>query len=278
MAGRTRRVVIAGGLALAGAGAFGAMLPRGARSNRPTHTLPLVGVNLASAEFGSNVPGRHGHDYVYPDASEVQYFADLGFNCLRLPFLWERLQPELDAAFDAAERARLEQLVAAMTARGMTAVIDPHNYARRRTAADKWSREHLIGSAAVPTRAFLDFWRRLTGLFKDNPRVTFGLMNEPYDMAATQWLEIANATIAAIRSVGARNLILVPGTAWSGAHSWIASGNAVLERISDPLANFAIEVHQYFDDNSSGTSPDVVSGVVVPSGCRPSNPGHASAA
>jgi endoglucanase len=32
----------------------------------------------------------------------------------------------------------------------------------------------------------------------------------------------------------------------------------VMLDVVDPLSNFAYEVHQYLDDNSSGTSPDVV--------------------
>ena len=45
-------------------------------------------------------------------------------------------------------------------------------------------------------------------------------MNEPHDVPATQWLASANAAIAAIRETGATNLVLVPGTIWTGAHSW----------------------------------------------------------
>jgi endoglucanase len=251
----TRRAFIGAGMAIAGSGAIG--LP--ASGSEPTHSLPLVGVNLASAEFGQ-VPGRYGHDYMYPSSQEVDYFAGLGFNCLRLPFLWERLQPDLNAAFDSEEKALLERLVADVTRKGLTAVIDPHNYARRRVREDDWSHEHLIGSPTVPTESFLDFWRRLAEMFTDNERVILGLVNEPFDISAAQWLEIANRAIAAIRSSGARNLIAVPGTQFSGAHSWLRSGNTALEGVIDPLNRYVIEVHQYFDHDSSGKSPEAMSG------------------
>jgi endoglucanase len=251
----TRRAVIGAGMGIAGGSAIGLL----ASSKTPVRAPPLAGVNLAGAEFGQ-VPGRYATDYLYPSAEHVNYFARLGFNCLRIPFRWERLQPDLNGTFDPKEQELLEGLVADITRRGLTAVIDPHNYARRRVRADDWSQDHLIGSPAVPTETFLDLWRRLTALFKGNEKVIFGLMNEPYEIPAPQWLQIANRAIAAIRRAGGTNLITVPGTAWTGAHSWLSSGNTALEGVVDPLNRFAIEVHQYLDQDSSGTSPEAMSG------------------
>lgn len=63
-------------------------------------------------------------------------------------------------------------------------------------------------------------------------------------------------SIKAIRWVGAAQLILIPGTSWTGAHSWISSGNADVwaHFIGDPLNNFAFDMHQYLDADSSGTN------------------------
>jgi hypothetical protein len=68
--------------------------------------------------------------------------------------------------------------------------------------------------------------------------------------------------LGAIRGTGARNLVLVPGVNYSGAHSWLRSGNAVFADVADPGKNFALEVHQYFDADSSGTHPEAVSGTI----------------
>ncbi|MEZ5923166.1 MAG: glycoside hydrolase family 5 protein [Hyphomicrobiaceae bacterium] len=220
----------------------------------------MCGINLAGAEFGDIVPGEHGTDFMYPTAANVAYFADLGFSCLRVPFRWERLQPELGSPLDIAELDRLLGLVSEITSRGLTAIVDPHNYARRRIAADGWAAEHLIGSEHVPSEAFASFWRQLAIFLIDNERVALGLMNEPYGLSADHWLKIANGAIAAIRDIGAEQLLLVPGTRYSGAHSWLGAGNAAMSGVIDPLNHFAIEVHQYFDGNSSGTSSEVVSG------------------
>jgi endoglucanase len=82
-------------------------------------------------------------------------------------------------------------------------------------------------------------------------------MNEPNTMSTDLWVADANTAIAAIRATGAKNLILVPGNAWTGAWTWLSSsygtpnGTALLG-VVDPANNFAFEVHQYLDTNGSG--------------------------
>jgi endoglucanase len=131
-------------------------------------------------------------------------------------------------------------------------VLDPHNYARYHG--------ELVGSDAVPDSAFADFWRRLASEFVDDERVAFGLVNEPSELGddgTENWLVSANAAIRAIRETGADNLVLVPGNAWSGGggwtQDWYGTPNAdVLGEVEDPANNFAFEVHQYLDEDSSG--------------------------
>lgn len=223
----------------------------------------LRGVNLAGAEFGE-VRGKFGEAYIYPSIETIDYFAAEGFTSVRLPFRWERLQPVLNQPFDAEELVRLKATVKAMRDVNMRVVLDPHNYARYD--------QQVIGSEAVPHSAFADFWKRLAAEFSDDGDVIFGLMNEPYDMPTEQWLTAANVAIAEIRTSGAKNLILVPGNAWSGAHSWMGEGygganGVVMLGVVDPADNYAYEVHQYFDDDFSGTknncsrAPDAIAAV-----------------
>jgi endoglucanase len=216
-----------------------------------------AGVNLAGAEFGdANLPGTYGIDYTYPTAAEVDYFLAKGMTILRVPFRWERLQQSLGAPLDPTELARLDTFVSYATGAGMTVIIDPHNYARYHG--------DLIGSAAVSRAAFADFWSRIAAAYATNPRVVFGIVNEPHTMATEDWLAAANDAIAAIRSAGAQNLVLVPGNAWTGAHSWLQSwygtpNATVMLGVVDPGNNFAFEVHQYLDADFSGTSQTCVS-------------------
>ena len=219
----------------------------------------LRGVSLAGAEFGQLVPGQHGRDYIYPGASDFKFCAAQGFNVVRLPFKWERLQPDLNGSFDTDEWTHIAAAITTASKLGMSLIIDPHNYARRRIRNNDFTEDYMIGSQAVPVSAFTDFWKNLAGRCKDERHVIFGIMNEPADIGAVDWLAIANATLAAIRETGATNLVLVPGVAYTGAHSWYRAGNTVMGGIRDPADNFAIEVHQYLDDDSSGTTGDTVS-------------------
>ncbi len=228
----------------------------------PVRSAPTLytGVNLAGAEFGEGVlPGTYGTDYTYPTHGEVDYFTAKGMNTFRLPFRWERLQPTQNAAFNAAEQARLDDFVDYATTKGAFVVLDPHNYARYFGT--------IIGQGNVPASAFADFWTRLANRYKNNRKVIFGLMNEPHDMPTELWRDDANAAIAVIRAAGAANLILVPGNGYTGAHSWLQNwygtpNGTVMLTVSDPLNNFAFDAHQYLDGDSSGSSEICVSPTV----------------
>jgi endoglucanase len=92
-------------------------------------------------------------------------------------------------------------------------------------------------------------------MHKNYPNVFFGLMNESNQQTAEQWYKRAVPAIKAIREAGATQLILIPGTGWTGAHSWNSTGNPAVWTgfKGDPLNNFAFEMHQYLDIDSSGT-------------------------
>jgi endoglucanase len=142
------------------------------------------------------------------------------------------------------------------TGQGATVIIEPHNFQRYYPDPGNFqqSAQGLVGSA-VPDAALVDFWTKLADHYKNNGRVIFNLMNEPAAVSATQLLNTTNQVIAGIRSTGATNRLHVPGTSWTGAHSWISSGNAAtMINVVDPAKNFVFEAHQYFDFNSSGTA------------------------
>lgn len=213
--------------------------------------LPWVGgVNLAGAEFaGGTIPGVYGMTYIYPSTAHVDHFIDAGMRVFRIPFRWRRIQPTASGPLDMAELGRLRALTSHITGRGAYVVLDPHDYARREGA--------FVGSPELPNAVLADLWTRLAREFSADSHVWFGLMNEPNGLPATQWLGAANASIAAIRTAGATNLILVPGVRWTGAHSWLSGGEgsnaAVMSGVVDPADHFAFELHQYLDSDSSGT-------------------------
>lgn len=230
--------------------------------------LNYTGVSLSCAEFGSKIPGLYNKDYTWPTQAEVTYFTGLGMNILRVPFMWERLQSKAMGGFDAAYLGNLTTVVDWITKAGAAALIDPHNYARYYGK--------VVGEAGsgVTEQALADLWKRLADVFKDNEKVIFAVMNEPNTMKTEDWLKDANAAAAAIRATGAKNLLTIPGNAWTGAHSWAenwygTSNSVVMLNFKDPLDNYVFEVHQYLDSDSSGGHPDCKSETVGAEGMQP---------
>lgn len=238
---------------LTGAAVF---LPAGSMDTAQMGPAPrYYGVNLASAEFAPHkVPGVAGQDYIYPTRETAAPFAAMGMNSIRLPILWERLQPNPMGPLDAAELARLDASLADLGGFRQV-IIDVHNYARFR------GKPLSRGEGAAP---LADLWTRLAARYKDRPQIAFGMMNEPHGISAREWRSIADTTAAAIRRTGATNLILVPGAHWSGGHSWNNGGGddnnaAAMAGFTDPAGNFVYEIHQYLDRDSSGSNPGCTS-------------------
>jgi aryl-phospho-beta-D-glucosidase BglC (GH1 family) len=191
-------------------------------------------------------------------------------NIVRLPFLWERLQPTMNGAFNSSYLSLLQSSVAALRATGATVLLDVHNYNKRNIDnGASWS-TMAIGTSNVPVAAFSDLWSKLATLYKDDQGVVFGLMNEPtggYDsngqsMTTAQWVINANEAITAIRATGALNWITCTGNFYTGAWSWTtskdgngsgpaSSTNAVaMLNVKDSLNKTVIEIHQYLDIKS----------------------------
>jgi endoglucanase len=220
----------------------------------PAGTFKYVGVDLSGLEFGTGIyPGVLNTNYVEPTHAEIDYYASQGMNVIRLPFDWERLQPVMNGPLNQQYLSLIDDVVSYAGSKGITVDLDLNNFGLY------YGNE--VGSAAVPNSAFANVWSQLAGHFASTSNVMFGLMNEPHEQTASQWLTSANDAIAAIRAAGATTQeILVPGTDWTGGESWESSGNAsVMSGIVDPDMNFAYEIHQYLDADSSGTSTSVVS-------------------
>jgi endoglucanase len=222
-----------------------------------TPGVQLLGVNLSGAEDGNPVTGVMNYNYVYPTTSEIDYFASLGLNTIRIPVAWQRLQPTEGGALSTTQIAQLQTLVAYAATKGMTVDIDLHNYGAG-FGAD-------VGTTQTPDSAFANFWGQMAETFKNSPNVIFGLMNEPNSQTPAAWAVAAQDAVNAIRATGASQEILVSGSDWDTASSWISSGNAAtVGAITDPDNNVVFEVHQYFDQGSSGTTTNVLSPDIGP--------------
>nr|WP_120993344.1 glycoside hydrolase family 5 protein [Stutzerimonas urumqiensis] len=216
--------------------------------NKPSGAdIMLVGVNLSAAGFGpSVVPGLHGRNYSYPAESYYKKYADHGLKLVRLPFLWERIQPKLNTELNAQELARLMQSLDFAQKHGVKVILDLHNYYRYYGK--------LIGSSQVPISSFVGVWERLAQRVLNHPAVYgYGLMNEPHSTNG-QWPQAAAAAAKAIRSIDKQRWIYVAGDRWSSAFHWPYYNTKLIEDpfMRDPKNNLVYEAHMYIDKDFSG--------------------------
>ena len=204
--------------------------------------LQMIGVNQAGAEFGRGV-GVYNKDYTYPGAKQFDYCQAKGLKVIRLPFKWERIQPQLAQPLAEAELARLDAVVRLARERNLKLILDMHNYARYEGK--------VIGTAEVPNAAFAKVWALLAEHFRDEEAIfAYGIMNEPHATNGL-WPAAAQACVDGIRTVDTKHTILVCGDGWSGAHSWPSANGTFL--LTDPANNLVYEAHQYFDHDNSGS-------------------------
>ncbi|VUC35424.1 unnamed protein product [Clonostachys rosea] len=205
-----------------------------------------TGSNEAGAEFGDKkLPGRLGINYIWPKNESIDTLAKTGMNTFRIPFKMERLVPKnLNGPINETYFNGLQKTVTHITDKGLYAVIDPHNYGR------------YYGKVITNVTGFGAWWTTVATRFKNNRLVIFDTNNEFHGMKNELVRDLNQAAINAIRAAGATTqYIWVEGNAWSGAHSWVSSGNgASLVNLTDPFNRTIYQMHQYLDIDSSGTS------------------------
>lgn len=206
----------------------------------------LFGVSIAGAEFTEGrLPGTLGVDYVYPDDSaRFRYFHEHGLTLVRLPFRWERVQPEAFGELSREDVAGIRAVLNAAEANGEQVILDLHNYGRydgRPLSRDDAAR-------------FADVWRRLAEAVQGYPAL-FGyeLMNEPHDLpgGSETWAYLAQVATDAIRTRDRTSWVLVPGYGWQSAQAW-PQNNRTLD-VHDASDRLMYAAHEYFDRDGSGT-------------------------
>ncbi|RDB15906.1 Endoglucanase 1 [Hypsizygus marmoreus] len=238
-----------------------------------------AGINESGGEFGVfapvdmpgfGLPGRFGVDYAFINKTTVDIFVDReNINFFRVTFLMERMCPlslGLGSRFNETYFSEYADAINHITiAKGVYALIDPHNYMRYNDPSMQPFTGSVIGDTSDPTAAttqqFREFWKEIARRFVHNPKVIFGINNEPHDMPTQLVLENNQAAIDGIRAAGARQLILAPGNGFTGGHSWTQLTGAAgdlpssnfMNKLKDPLRNTAIDVHEYLDVDFCGS-------------------------
>jgi cell division septation protein DedD len=254
--------------------------------NHSTTASYMRGVNVNGGEFGApswsvntstfsnNNRGTYNSNYHYDGQGTFNYLASRGVKVVRLPFRWERIQPTLSGALDAAELQRLNDAINRAKAAGLQVIPTAFNYGGYMLHDGTQGVRRTIGSAYLTNSHFSDLWRRLSASWASNTAVVgYGLMNEPSSMtpasgltAAKTWEKASQSALNAIRNRGDRKLVLVPGYNWSGAQRW--SSTHPTSWIVDSANNFRYEAHHYWDRDNSGQYKNSYSAEVADASSR----------
>ncbi|MDQ3864633.1 MAG: glycoside hydrolase family 5 protein [Actinomycetota bacterium] len=169
------------------------------------------GANIQSGFSRSN-PGTYGQNYVYPDQADFAYLRTRGHNLTRIPFRWERVQPQLNNPLKSVEMARLKSSFDAAAAVGMKVIPNLHNPGcRYYFGVGDYA---AIGSTRVPISAYKDVWARLAEAWNGHPAIAgYDIMNEAFGLQGgiPTWEKASQAAVDGIRSRDATTRIWVCG-------------------------------------------------------------------
>ncbi|KAK8089928.1 Endoglucanase EG-II [Apiospora hydei] len=243
-------------LALAGAAAAGPVEKRAGTQ--------FFGVNIAGFDFGCSTSGSCDLSQSLPPLATLNgpdgvgqmnhFVKDDQMNLFRLPVGWQYLlNNKLGANLDDTNFGKYDALVQGCLQTGATCIIDIHNYAR-------WDGK-IVGQGGPSNEQFANLWTQLALKYAPEPRLIFGLMNEPHDLDMTKWAASAQAAVTAIRNAGAKQTILLPGTDFTNAATFPKNSGPALMSVKNPdgsTTGLVFDVHKYLDSDNSGTHTECV--------------------
>ena len=214
------------------------------------------------------------HQYGGQDgAAQMKHFVDDdGLNAFRLPVGWQFLvNNQLGGTLDSTAMEKYDALVQACLDTGAYCIIDIHNYAR-------WNGD-IIGQGGPKDSDFASLWSQLATKYAKQTKVVMGIVNEPHDSKTSTivplwngavanntdsvpdmniWATTVQAAVTAIRKAGAtEHTILLPGTGYTSAESFVSSGSgpalAKVKNMDGSTDNLIFDVHKYLDSDNSGT-------------------------
>lgn len=207
----------------------------------PPPALRAVGNRLQSADGkvawlqGVNVPSLDWMpegDHIFRSVQVA--LDDWKCSLIRLPIndeYWYGRGPR-QADGGGAYRALVDSIVQAVARRGKYVDLDLHDY-------------------KAPKPAQLAFWKAVATLYKNNPAVFFGLLNEPHDVSWDVWQKGGTVeetprkgdtpavtyespglqkVVDTIRGTGAQNVVIVGGNDWAYDLSGVLTGHALDDR------------------------------------------------
>jgi hypothetical protein len=162
--------------------------------------------------FSRSSPGTYGGDYVYPDRADFEYLRGRGLNLTRIPFRWERVQPQLNNPLKSVELARLKGCFDAASAVGMRVIPNVNSYGSKYYFS-AWS-SGVLGSTRVPISAYKDLWVRLAEAWNGHPAIAgYDIYNDVLNLpgGVPTWERASQAAVDGIRTRDANTRVWVPG-------------------------------------------------------------------
>jgi aryl-phospho-beta-D-glucosidase BglC (GH1 family) len=227
------------------------------------HNVRLLGVNRSGTEYAC-IQGWGIFDGPNSDSS-ISTIRSWHTNAVRVPLnedCWLGINGDADGGAapysGQAYRDAIANYVQRLANHGLFVILDMH------VSAPGTHRSEDINPMADADHAQA-FWTSVATRFKAQRRTLFDLYNEPHDISWSCWqngcsnVPAWNGTynytatgmtqlVAAVRSTGARNPILLGGVGWSGDPTqWLA------HRPYDPRHQTVVSEHTY-EFNSCGYS------------------------
>jgi endoglucanase len=210
----------------------------------------LRGVNCAGLEWSSD----GGGSMLSTMAVAV---SEWRANLIRLPLSQDRWFGKAPEQHDggASYRALVRQVVDFCAVHNAYVILDLHW-----SDAGVWGRN--IGQHNLPDQNSVVFWKDFAAVYRNHPAVLFDLYNEPANINWDQWFRGGAQTetdektrvaltykavglpalVAAIRSTGARNVIVAGGINWAYEVGGIADGRELVDPMGDGVV---YAVHPY---------------------------------
>jgi cellulase (glycosyl hydrolase family 5) len=225
-------------------------------NNRPVR---LRGVNAASLEFTSN-----GEGHILQTVNVA--IRDWHVNIIRLPLSqdrWFGKAPEQNGD-SKPYRDLVQQVVDECATQNCYIILDLHW-----SDCNEWGAN--IGQHSMPDTNSIVFWKDFAPLYANNPAVLFDLYNEPHDVSWDVWLNggmildkpngrnlVAKtyqcvgmqAMLDAVRSTGAKNVVICGGLDWAYDFSGILNGR----QLSDPNGNGVIYSNHCYDNKGDSVN------------------------
>jgi hypothetical protein len=157
--------------------------------NGVTASTYMRGINIMDLGIaGNTLPGVYGTNYTKPNLTSLQDLRSRGIKVIRIPFLWERIQPTLGGPLNTAYLGYLLQVLRDANTADLKVIVDMHNYGRYTPTTTSARVAYPFGHPSGPTQAqYADAWEKISAAIKAdaqayNATYAYDLMNEPHSI------------------------------------------------------------------------------------------------